>query len=39
MIQKKYMFKVKNGNTRTMYEMCSKLTMETLEQCMKCVQS
>ena len=28
-----YMFKVNNRNTRTRYEICSKLTMKTPEQC------
>ena len=26
-----YLFKVNNGNTRTMYKICLKLTMKTLE--------
>ena len=26
-----YLFKVKNRNTSTMYEICSKLTIKTLE--------
>ena len=34
-----YMFKVNNRNTRTRYEICSKLTIETLEQDVKYVQS
>ena len=28
-----YLFKVKNRNTRTMCEICSKLTIKTPEQC------
>ena len=28
-----YLFKVSNGKTRTMYEICSKLTIKTLEWC------
>ena len=28
-----YLFKLKNRNTRTRYEICSKLTMKTPEQC------
>ena len=27
-----YLFKVKDGNTRTMREICSNLTMKTIEQ-------
>ena len=34
-----YMFKVDNRNTRTRCEICSKLTIETLEQGVKYVQS
>ena len=33
-----YIFKVKNRNTRTRYEICSRLKIETLEQDMKYVQ-
>ena len=33
-----YMFKVNNRNTRTRCEICSKLTIETLEQDVKYVQ-
>ena len=28
-----YMFKVKNRNTRTWFEICSKLTIKTPERC------
>ena len=34
-----YLFKVNNRNTRTRCEICSKLTIETLEQGVKYVQS
>ena len=34
-----YMLKVNNRNTRTKCEICSKLTIETLEQGVKYVQS
>ena len=34
-----YIFKVNNRNTRTRCEICSKLTIETLEQGVKYVQS
>ena len=33
------MFKVNNRNTRTKCEICSKLTIETLEQSVKYVQN
>ena len=33
------MFKINNRNTRTRCEICSKLTIETLEQDVKYVQS
>ena len=29
-----YLFKVNNGNTKTMCKICSKLTMKTLERCL-----
>ena len=29
-----YLFKVNNGNTKTFCEICSKLTIETLERCL-----
>ena len=28
-----YLFKVNDGNTRTMYETCSELTIKTTERC------
>ena len=34
-----YMFKINNRNTRTRCEICSKLTIETLGQGVKYVQS
>ena len=34
-----YLLKVNNRNTRTRCEICSKLTIETLEQGVKYVQS
>ena len=32
-----YMFKVNNRNTRTTYEICSKLTIKTTEWCHWCI--
>ena len=34
-----YLFKVNNGNNRTMCEICSKSAIKTAEQCIKYVQS
>ena len=34
-----YLLKFNNKNTKTRLEICSKLTIKTLDQCMKYVQS